>query len=358
MRQYLGHLPGPPSDFRQLARGCSDWPGLTGLATYNLDNTQLELLAKAINRVRADAPVDPNLSQLRLGIVSNATTDFLAAPITASALRHGINADVAIGEYGQVLQDVLNPSSFLYQPACDAILVALDHRGFSAQLAIGVDHTAAVEQAVDLLTEIKSQVHAVAPTTVVFQTVPPPPEPLFGGRDAITLGTQRSFVADLNAAIRNLVSRSDGCVLFDVEALANSVGLLNWHDPKLWNLAKLPFAQEVLPLYSEHLVRLLSALRGKSRKCLVLDLDNTLWGGVIGDDGLAGIELGQGSAVGEAFLDVQRTALALRERGIILAVCSKNDDSNARLPFRKHPEMLLREDHISVLSYERKLVTA
>ena len=87
---------------------------------------------------------------------------------------------------------------------------------------------------------------------------------------------------------------------------------------------------------------------GLSRKCLVLDLDNTLWGGVIGDDGLSGIVLGQGSATGEAYLAVQQMALALRARGVVLAVCSKNEEANARAPFREHPDMLLREDHIAV----------
>jgi FkbH-like protein len=80
---------------------------------------------------------------------------------------------------------------------------------------------------------------------------------------------------------------------------------------------------------------------------LVLDLDNTIWGGAIGDDGLEGIVLGQGNPLGEAFLEVQRMALALRERGIVLAVCSKNEEATARLPFREHPDMLLREEHIA-----------
>jgi FkbH-like protein len=103
----------------------------------------------------------------------------------------------------------------------------------------------------------------------------------------------------------------------------------------------------VVPLYAEHVCRLLAAALGKSKKCLVLDLDNTVWGGVIGDDGLAGIVLGQGSPRGEAHLAVQAAALALRDRGIVLAVSSKNDDTIARQPFREHPEMLLREDHIA-----------
>jgi FkbH-like protein len=113
-------------------------------------------------------------------------------------------------------------------------------------------------------------------------------------------------------------------------------------------MAKLPFSSDFLPLYADHVCRLIAALRGKSRRCLILDLDNTVWGGVIGDDGLEGIKIGQGDPTGEAHLNVQETALALRGRGMVLAVSSKNHDEFARLPFQKHSEMLLREDHIAV----------
>ncbi len=130
--------------------------------------------------------------------------------------------------------------------------------------------------------------------------------------------------------------------------LAETVGLSAWHDPSLWNIGKIPFANAYLPIYADLACRLIAAMRGKSRRCLVLDLDNTLWGGVIGDDGLEGIVLGQGDPQGEAFLEIQSTALALRQRGIVLAVSSKNNDETARLPFQNHPEMLLRENHVAV----------
>jgi FkbH-like protein len=126
------------------------------------------------------------------------------------------------------------------------------------------------------------------------------------------------------------------------------VGLADWHDPQLWNLGKLPFSDLLIPLYADHIARTIAAIRGKSRKVLILDLDNTVWGGVIGDDGLEGIQIAQGDARGEAHLAVQRLALNLRQRGIILAVCSKNTDEVAREPFEKHPEMLLKLNHIAV----------
>ncbi len=95
--------------------------------------------------------------------------------------------------------------------------------------------------------------------------------------------------------------------------------------------------QRAVPLYADWLGRLIGAIRGTSRKCLVLDLDNTLWGGVVGDDGLEGLRIGPGSAEGEAFLEIQRLALDLKRRGIILAVCSKNDEQTARSVFRRAP---------------------
>ena len=137
-------------------------------------------------------------------------------------------------------------------------------------------------------------------------------------------------------------------VLLDIAALAETVGLADWHNPQLWNLGKFSLSDELIPLYADHVARTIAALRGKSRKALILDLDNTVWGGVIGDDGIEGIQLAQGDARGEAHLAVQRLALDLRQRGIVLAVSSKNTDEVAREPFEKHPEMLLKLEHIAV----------
>jgi FkbH-like protein len=137
-------------------------------------------------------------------------------------------------------------------------------------------------------------------------------------------------------------------VLLDVAGLAETVGLADWHNQQLWNMAKFPFSDELIPLYADHVARTVAAIRGKSGKVLILDLDNTVWGGVVGDDGLEGIQIAQGDARGEAHLAVQRLALDLRQRGIVLAVSSKNTDEVAREPFEKHPEMLLELEHIAV----------
>ena len=126
----------------------------------------------------------------------------------------------------------------------------------------------------------------------------------------------------LDAVNRQLVERLEGTpdVILDVAALAETVGSAEWYSPEQWNLAKLPFSATYARLYADHVGRLLGAMRGLARRCLILDLDNTVWGGVIGDDGMDGIRIAQGDPTGEAFLELQRTALLLRERGVVLAV--------------------------------------
>ena len=139
-----------------------------------------------------------------------------------------------------------------------------------------------------------------------------------------------------------------GAYVLDVEQMARQVGTDAWFDPVGWHAQKQPFAASFNALYADRLGSLLGAIRGKARKCLVLDLDNTCWGGAIGDEGMDGIVLGEGSARGEAFRAVQAMAKAYRNRGVILAVSSKNHHETALQPFREHSEMVLRESDIAV----------
>jgi FkbH-like protein len=337
----LAWLPKAPADFSQSCRSLSEREGdlgtaLRALATHALDENQLVKLAKAVGRVKAAERSTKPLLPFRLGVVSNATSHLAVPALIASALRHGILLDVVEANYGQVMQEALDPSSAIHQAHCDAVLLAIDHRGLP-----GTNVAASLHY----LDTIRSAIRGNG--LCIVQTIPRPPEAMFGNADLGISETLRHAIDAVNRGIGDSLAGTPD-LLLDVAGLAETVGLAEWHDPTLWNMAKVPFNNRFLPFYAEQLSRLIAALRGKSRKCLVLDLDNTVWGGVIGDDGLEGIVIGQGDATGEAHLDVQRTALALRERGIVLAVSSKNEDATARLPFQKHPEMLLKEEHIAV----------
>lgn len=340
----LPWLPKPPEDFRQLCRkvqeaGTEEGRVLRHLAGHGLDLNQLTRLAKAVGPdIGALAPLRP----FRLGLLSNGTMDLIVPALVGSALRHGVALQVIAAPFDQAVQWALDPASPLQAAGSDAVLLAFDHRayGLRPQLAGG---DAAVTAALAKVATIRGGLAAGCGAPLIVQTLPPPPESLFGSYDHRLGGSLARLAEAFNQAV------ADGPdLLLDVAAIARAVGTEAWHDPLQWHSAKLPFAPRFVPLYADHVARLVAAVRGLSRKCLVLDLDNTLWGGVIGDDGLEGIQIGQGNAAGEAHLALQEVALDLRARGIVLAVCSKNDDKVARQPFLEHPDMLLKADHIAV----------
>jgi predicted enzyme involved in methoxymalonyl-ACP biosynthesis len=142
--------------------------------------------------------------------------------------------------------------------------------------------------------------------------------------------------------------------LFDLDHVASLFELGRWHEDRQWYQSKQPFAPDAFGLVAFQAARLLGAIRGTAKKCVILDLDNTLWGGVIGDDGLAGIRLGD-SAEGEAFVRFQEYLRTLLARGILLAACSKNEDSVAREPFLNHPAMRLKlQDFVAFRQLEKQ----
>ena len=354
----LTWLPAPPSDFtarcKALAAGDDgQQPGLghaiRALASHALDVNQLARLGRLITAAHAQNRSLAPLTPFRLGLLGNGTLDLIIPVLIATAARHGIALECVNGAYDQFLQDALLETSEVNRSRPDAVLLALDYRGLPLRTSPGdqTAHDQTVDDTMDVIDTIRDAIRRNSGAACILQTLAPPPEGLFGSLDFAMPGTIRSLVHDLNRAIAQATLRSED-ILLDVAGIAETIGLAEWHAPSLWSMAKLPFGDTYVPFYADHVARLVAAMRGKSRKCLVLDLDNTVWGGVIGDDGMDGIKIAQGDATGEAHLDVQKLALALRARGIVLAISSKNTDSVARQPFREHPEMLLKEEHIAV----------
>jgi FkbH-like protein len=343
----LAWLPAPPLDFRQRCRDLSRSNGTLGqgirtLASHALSETQLARLSASIAELSSSGADLAPLTPFKLGLVGNGTLDLITPALTASAARHGVLLDWVQADFGQTIQEALDPSSRINRARPDAVLLCIDYRTLPDLCG-----PSGVADARAFVATLRDGFRRNGGAISIVPTLAPPPESLFGSLDR---AVGQSLRACLDIVNRDLVADVAGSqdVLLDVAALAETVGLGNWYSPEQWNLAKLPFSATYVPLYADHVGRLLGALKGKARRCLILDLDNTVWGGVIGDDGIDGIRLAQGDAVGEAYLDVQRAALKLRERGVVIAVSSKNTDEIARAPFRKHPEMLIKEDHIAV----------
>jgi FkbH-like protein len=351
--QDLPWLPAAPADFGARCRAVVAMadpvaPELQALAGFRTSSIQAVSLGRAISKAIAAGRDLTPLSGFRLGILASSTYDLIMDEFAPAAARHGVALTVINGPFDQVMQQALDAGSVINSQPLDSVLLAVEHRWMRLDRPLlGPAGDSAIDAAIEQLAVVVEAVREHGGAAAILQTLPLPPLPLFGNFDRRTAGTVRYMVDEANRRIAELAART-GSYLLDTAALAERAGLDAWFDPVQWAAHKLPFAGRWNAAYADMLGRLLGAIRGKARKCLVLDLDNTCWGGVIGDDGLEGIKVGQGSPTGEAFLAVQQMALDLYARGVILAVSSKNDDANARLPFREHQDMLLKESHLAV----------
>lgn len=331
-----------PENFSARVKEAVSPKALLDLCQFGLDINQCEKLSNALLKRGVLGELSTTFS---LGILSNSTTDLLPGVLRVAAARHGIALHIERPDFDQVMQVALGVATPFSGVHLDAILVALDAQFFpTGDLA---DAAAIADRCRMLCAQVTSAVEKKYQVPLIIQTVADRGEPLFGSLDLRQAGTRRNTLHHLNTYIAETLCGGAN-ILFDVAALAEFVGLSNWFDPLQYFMAKLPCTQAVLPLYAEHLARLIAAMKGKSRKCLVFDLDNTIWGGVIGDDGLDGITLGQGSVGGEAFLAVQKCILDYHQRGVVLAVSSKNTHDIAMQAFEQHPDMLIRREHIAV----------
>jgi FkbH-like protein len=352
-----------PQDFRgslrqALESSANRLEKLTALAQHRLGFLETIQLDRALGSVLAEAP--EGFLPVRLAFLSSATVDHLVPAIRVAGLRRRLLVDVHIGPYGQYRQQLLDPESPLHRLKPQIVLLSLTARDAIATVALTAtptDANSAIGRSIEELRMLWRKARETFQATVIQQTFLNVADPLFGSYDRLVAGSPAQLIARLNERLA-AAAAEDGVVLLDIARASERDGLYAWFDVTRWLQGKLEIAPLAAPMYGELLSRVIAAQRGLSKKCLVLDLDNTLWGGVIGDDGPEGIILGEGTATGEAHLALQRYAKLLRDRGVILAICSKNDPDIAEAVFRDHPEMLLKRSDISafVANWEDKAV--
>lgn len=326
---------------------------LAGHALGPHENLKMERL---VRRMLAQHERFAGLRHFRVGVISNRTVSHLISPLAAAGLVRGLLVEAVEVPYESVLrrafdrenvgEDASSASGNLV-PA-DASVIMLDEGAFRGPDA-PLDNAREEQTLSDaqiFLQRTVSSLSAAGCARAIVATLPLPAWNI-SSSEASLAGSSQSFVLRLNQLIAD-GARNGEWLMWDLAALSSRVGADCWFDIIRFHEAKLPFRFELGPLVADHLCRILAAISGKSCRALVLDLDDTLWGGVVGDDGVSGIRLGQNSAEGEAYLSFQRFLLNLRQRGIVLAVCSKNTDAIAREPFQHHPEMLLKEEHFAV----------
>ena len=325
------------------------WEEAVALANGRINFVLTNALDEAARRTFPQRPEGLATKPVRLAVLGSSTLTHLLPAIRVAGLRRGIWVDTYEADYGQYLQELNDPASGLHAFKPTAVLLALDAYHLTAGVTAGMDEPAAeaaLEDAKAHIRETWQLARDAFKCPIIQQAALPVHLPILGQNEHRLAGSRVRFVARLNAALRTM-AEADGVDILAVDDRAGRDGIVAWHDAALWHRSKQEIAPTAGPLYGDLVGRWLAAKQGRSFKCLVLDLDNTVWGGVIGDDGMEGIAIGQGSALGEGYTAFQDYCRELSRRGIILAVCSKNDEANALEPFEKHPEMVLRRGDIA-----------
>jgi len=302
--------------------------------------------------LRESKRLDPSAtrSKVRIALLSDAATQQFVPLLRTLLHRHGVDAAIYEGPFDGIQLEALNPHSGLYRFQPDFIVLLNSVQALRAAFSHrSGDASAFFEEKTRGIVEVWDTIQQHTTATLVQSTFAMPYERHFGNFDQKVPGSLYSVAAALNAYIAQQVRSRAGILINDVESIASWVGRRHWFDERFWDMAKSFCALPQLPLVAKNIVDIVMASRGRVAKCVVLDLDNTLWGGVIGDDGVDGILL-SAHGDGEAFYRLQAYLKELSNRGILLAVCSKNEMDAAVLPFDKHPDMLLRRSDITVFT--------
>jgi FkbH-like protein len=286
--------------------------------------------------------------KVKLALLSDAATQRFVPILRVLFHRHGVEAEIYEAPFGSLEAEVYDAQSGLYQFSPDAVVIlnavqALRAGFLNRRESADCFRKHAAERIVAVWDAIQSRSSA----SIIQSNFVLPYERFFGNFDQKVPESLYATVSTLNAHIAAAAGQRPGVFVNDVEAIASWVGRVNWFDDRFWDSAKYFCSLDCLPSVANNLVDIVMAARGRLTKCIVLDLDNTLWGGTIGDDGIEGIQL-NAHGDGEAFYRLQLWLRELRNRGILLAVCSKNDLQNALLPFDRHPEMVLKREDIAV----------
>ena len=289
------------------------------------------------------------LPQYSLAVLGDCATQHLATALRGYGVSVGMRLNVFDADYDQIDAQVMAPDSELYRFAPQGVLLqmcteklqeAFYDRPPEARASFAEDTYARIRQ-------IWSRIGSRIPATVLQCNFPLIDDGVFG---QFGNKTEQSFLFQqrkLNYLLMQGCQEAKNTFLIDLDALQTALGRSTFADPKLYYVAKMPISLAALPAAAKLVVDVVRSLQGAVKKCLVLDLDNTLWGGVIGDDGLSGIQIGE-LGTGHAFSDFQKWLKELKNRGILLTVCSKNNEDTAKEPFEKHPEMALRLEDFSM----------
>lgn len=292
----------------------------------------------------------------KLVLMGDCATQHLATAIRGMAVANELNLSVIDTDYNLLDVLTIDEHSELFENAPDFVLIHMCTEKLLEKFHECPEKSSFAETTMVRIREYWSRISGRMQTNILMFSFVEKDDGVFGFYGAKQPEAFIFQLRKLSYLLAYAASETKNIFILDLNQIALQMGMGQFSDTKLYYSAKMPISLNALPTIAESVVKTIQAIRGKIKKCAILDLDNTLWGGVIGDDGLEGIQIGE-LGVGHAYEALQHWLKDLKERGIILCVCSKNNEDTAKLPFEKHPEMVLHLDDISafVANWEDKV---
>jgi len=286
------------------------------------------------------------LPKLKVALLGDTATQFLASAIKGIGVEYGFDINLFEAEYNQIEQQFMDPTSDLHQLDAQYIVVYQSSHKWNEKYSL-----LSVEEQSHLADERLDFVTYICQSTsskIIYLNYSEIEDGVWGSFDN---RIEHSFIYQtrkMNYSLMLLSQKLQNLFICDISAIQNKYGRDFIFDSTVYTSTEMILSIDSLPIVAKRIMDIIASMQGKIKKCLILDLDNTLWGGVIGDDGIEGIQLGHSLGIGKAFTEFQMWVKKLKDRGIIICICSKNDEDKAKEPFIKHPDMILHLEDISV----------
>lgn len=289
-----------------------------------------------------------NLTGKRICILSGSTIGYIKNILELFLLKHNIKPEFLEGNYANFYEDVLFDFDKIKNFAPDFVLVHATVRNIEhfPEITDSQDEVKSkLDKEMQRFKSVWDKLNALN-CVIIQNNFELPDIRSLGNADSVIPSGKTYFINRLNICFSDYAQKCSNFYLNDINYLAAEYGLTKWHNLNQWYLYKYAFDIAAIPAYCNSVASIIKSTLGKNKKAIILDLDNTLWGGIVGDDGFDGIEIGSESAKAESYIDFQKYLKELKNRGIVLAISSKNDPAIARQAFEKRDMPLKFDDFI------------
>lgn len=311
---------------------------------YPIDTKNLLRKKKSIKRELQES--GSNFIEKRIAILGGSTTDEIADQLELFLLNYGIKVSIYQSGYGKYMEDALFGNEELDNFKPDIVFIHTNWRNITS-LPTPLQATDGINQMLDSeyqrLVSIWEAVENRFGCPIIQNNFDRPNYRLLGNKDISDVHGRTNYITRLNQKLYKYSQEHHDFYVNDLDYLASDYGYSAWADPLYWHMYKYAMCLDAIPYVADSVAKIIKAIYGKNKKALVLDLDNTLWGGVVGDDGVEGIAVGPEVPSGQIYSEFQEYCKEQKDIGVILGIDSKNDEANA-LAGLNHPDGTLKPD--------------